>query len=101
MVARTDSLERYIEGVRKRNPGETEFHQAVYEVAASIIPYIQDKPRYQEMQILERMAEPDRTVIFRVCWEDDKGNILSEEEIDDWGEITFVPVPDWLEAKRK
>jgi glutamate dehydrogenase (NADP+) len=75
MVARSDSLERYIEGVRKRNPGETEFHQAVYEVAASIIPYIQDKPRYQEMQILERMAEPDRTVMFRVCWEDDKGNI--------------------------
>jgi glutamate dehydrogenase (NADP+) len=75
MIARSDSLERYIEGVRKRNPGETEFHQAVYEVAASIIPYIQDKPRYQEMQILERMAEPDRTVMFRVCWEDDKGNI--------------------------
>ena len=75
MIARSDSLERYIEGVRKRNPGETEFHQAVYEVAASIIPYIQDKPRYQEMQILERMAEPDRVVFFRVCWEDDKGNI--------------------------
>ncbi len=75
MISRTDSLDRYIEGVRKRNPGEIEFHQAVYEVAASIIPYIQDKPRYQEMQILERMAEPDRTVIFRVCWEDDRGNI--------------------------
>ena len=45
------------------------------EVAASIIPYIQDKPIYQEMQILERMAEPDRAIIFRVCWEDDKGNI--------------------------
>jgi len=75
MAARSDSLERYIEGVRKRNPGETEFHQAVYEVAASIIPYIQDKPRYQNMQILERMAEPDRVVMFRVCWEDDKGNI--------------------------
>jgi len=75
MAARSDSLERYIVGVRKRNPGETEFHQAVYEVAASIIPYIQDKPRYQNMQILERMAEPDRVVMFRVCWEDDKGNI--------------------------
>ncbi len=75
MATRSDSLERYIEGVRKRNPGETEFHQAVYEVAASIIPYIQDKPRYQNMQILERMAEPDRVLMFRVCWEDDKGNI--------------------------
>jgi glutamate dehydrogenase (NADP+) len=75
MSVRSDSLDRFIAGVQKRNPGEPEFHQAVQEVAASIIPYIQDKPVYQEMQILERMAEPDRTVMFRVCWEDDNGNI--------------------------
>ncbi len=75
MTVRSDSLDRFISGVQKRNPGETEFHQAVQEVAASIIPYIQDKPIYQEMQILERMAEPDRAIIFRVCWEDDNGNI--------------------------
>ena len=75
MAIRTDNLDRFIEGVRKRNPGEPEFHQAVYEVAANIIPYIAAKPINQEMQILERMAEPDRTIIFRVCWEDDKGNI--------------------------
>ncbi|MDD9924406.1 MAG: NADP-specific glutamate dehydrogenase [Rhodospirillaceae bacterium] len=75
MTVRSDSLDRFISGVQKRNPGETEFHQAVQEVAASIIPYIQDKPQYQEMQILERMAEPDRAVLFRVCWEDDNGNI--------------------------
>jgi glutamate dehydrogenase (NADP+) len=64
-----------MEGVTRRNPGEPEFHQAVKEVAANIIPYIQDKPVYQEMQILERMAEPDRVIIFRVCWEDDNGNV--------------------------
>ena len=75
MTVRSDSLDRFISGVQKRNPGETEFHQAVQEVAASIIPYIQDKPQYQEMQILERMAEPDRAIMFRVCWEDDNGNI--------------------------
>tara|TARA_Y100000588_G_scaffold155623_1_gene169674 strand:+ start:291 stop:1637 length:1347 start_codon:yes stop_codon:yes gene_type:complete len=75
MTVRSDSLDRFISGVQKRNPGETEFHQAVQEVAASIIPYIQDKPEYQEMQILERMAEPDRAIMFRVCWEDDNGNI--------------------------
>ena len=75
MSVRSDSLARFIAGVQKRNPGETEFHQAVQEVAASIIPYIQDKPKYQEMQILERMAEPDRAVLFRVCWEDDNGDI--------------------------
>ncbi len=68
-------LERYITGVRKRNPGETEFHQAVYEVAQSIFPYIADKPHYHDWQIMERLAEPDRIISFRVCWEDDKGNI--------------------------
>ncbi len=59
----------------RRNPGETEFHQAVEEVATSIIPYIQAKPIYQDKRILERMTEPDRVIIFRVCWEDDEGNI--------------------------
>ena len=75
MTKRTTDLDRFMEGVRNRNPGETEFHQAVWEVAGSIIPWLQDKPIYQEMQILERMSEPDRVVIFRVCWEDDNGNI--------------------------
>ncbi len=68
-------LERYMEGVTKRNPGQPEFIQAVYEVASTIFPYIADKPKYHEMQILERMAEPERVVSFRVPWTDDKGNI--------------------------
>ena len=75
MAIRTDDLDRFMAGVEKRNPGELEFHQAVREVAAAVIPYIQDKPAYQEMQILERMTEPDRSITFRVCWEDDEGNI--------------------------
>ena len=68
-------LERYMAGVEKRNPGEIEFHQAVYEVAATIFPYIADKPQYHENQILERMVEPDRVVYFRVPWTDDSGNV--------------------------
>jgi glutamate dehydrogenase (NADP+) len=68
-------LERFISGVKRRNPGEPEFHQAVYEVAQSVFSYIADKPHYHDMQIMERMAEPDRIIIFRVCWEDDEGNI--------------------------
>ncbi|MFT4583453.1 MAG: glutamate dehydrogenase (NADP+) [Gammaproteobacteria bacterium] len=68
-------FERYMHGVEKRNPGEPEFVQAVYEVAASIFPYIADKPLYHEMQILERMAEPERIISFRVPWTDDSGNI--------------------------
>ncbi|MCP4984019.1 MAG: glutamate dehydrogenase, partial [Gammaproteobacteria bacterium] len=71
-------LQRFMNGVIKRNPGELEFHQAVSEVAATIFPYIADKPIYHKMQILERMAEPDRVVMFRVPWTDDKGNIRNQ-----------------------
>ncbi len=68
-------LNQFMEGLIKRNPGEIEFHQAVEEVAASVIPYINQHPKYIENQILERMTEPDRTIIFRVCWQDDNGSI--------------------------
>jgi len=70
-----EQLDQFMQGLIRRNPGETEYHQAVHEVAASIIPYIQKNPLYQEAQILERLTEPDRIIIFRVGWEDDKGNI--------------------------
>ena len=69
------SLNRFMEGLKKRNPGEAEFHQAVYEVADSVIPFILDNPRYRDAAIFQRMTEPDRTVIFRVVWEDDLGNV--------------------------
>ena len=69
------SLEHFMSGLRKRTPGEAEFHQAVYEVAESVIPFILAHPKYQQAGILQRMTEPDRTIIFRVEWEDDAGNI--------------------------
>src|SRR5690606_23928981 len=69
------SLNTFMEGLARRNPGETEFHQAVCEVARIIIPYVQDKPHYIDAQILERITEPDRTLSFRVAWQDDGGNI--------------------------
>ncbi len=68
-------LEQFMEGLKRRNPGETEFHQAVYEVAANVFDFIADKEIYHAQQILRRIAEPDRVISFRVCWEDDKGNI--------------------------
>ena len=68
-------LDTFMDGLKRRNPGEIEFHQAVYEVAADVFPYIADKPIYHEMEIMRRIAEPDRIVIFRVCWEDDEGHI--------------------------
>ncbi len=77
MMTRGNALNHneFMQGLVKRNPGEIEFHQAVDEVAASVIPYINEHPKYLKNQILERMTEPDRTIIFRVCWEDDEGNI--------------------------
>ena len=61
--------------IKSRNPGENEFHQAVQEVAESLIPFIEENPRYKQAKILERMAEPERTIIFRVPWLDDKGDV--------------------------
>jgi glutamate dehydrogenase (NADP+) len=68
------TLDEFMDGVKKRNPGEHEFHQAVYEVADNVLDYIEDKQHYHEAEILRRIAEPDRIIIFRVCWEDDEGN---------------------------
>ena len=58
-----------------RNPGEVEFHQAVEEVVSTIIPYVEENPKYKAAKILERLAEPERVILFRVPWKDDKGEI--------------------------
>jgi glutamate dehydrogenase (NADP+) len=58
-----------------KNPGECEFHQAVKEVAESLMPFIEENPKYKAAKILERMAEPERVIIFRVPWIDDKGEV--------------------------
>jgi len=61
--------------IKAKNPGENEFHQAVQEVAESLIPFIEENPVYKHAKILERIAEPERTIIFRVPWLDDKGEV--------------------------
>ncbi|MEQ9454319.1 MAG: NADP-specific glutamate dehydrogenase [Phycisphaeraceae bacterium] len=66
--------ETFMEGLIKRNPHEEEFHQAVREVAESVVPFVLDHDEYRKAQILERMTEPDRIIIFRVTWVDDEGN---------------------------
>ena len=68
-------LEEFMQGLKRRNPGETEFHQAVQEVAEDIIPFVNQHPEYGDAALLERMTEPDRIISFRVCWADDEGNI--------------------------
>ena len=68
-------LDQFLSRVEQKNPGEPEFHQAVREVAESIIPFINRNEKYKTAKILDRLIEPDRIVIFRVTWEDDKGNV--------------------------
>ena len=58
-----------------RNPHESEFHQAVHEVAESVMPLVLNDQRYRDAKILERMAEPDRLISFRVAWEDERGEV--------------------------
>ena len=65
----------FMEKVIAKNPGEKEFHQAVEEVAQSLMPFIEKNPKYQKAKILERMVEPERVLMFRVPWVDDKGEI--------------------------
>jgi glutamate dehydrogenase (NADP+) len=59
----------------QRNPGEPEFHQAVHEVAKSVLPFMEANPKYARGNILERLSEPDRIIMFRITWEDDEGNV--------------------------
>lgn len=68
-------LDHFLDGLRKRNEGEPEFLQAVQELAESIMPWYLEHPEYDRAQILERLTEPDRIVVFRVCWEDDEGHV--------------------------
>ncbi len=68
-------VEKFMNGLVKRNPGEPEFHQAVREVVEDLMPYVLNNEDYLHARILERMTEPDRIVIFRVSWEDDAGNV--------------------------
>ncbi|MEL4357212.1 MULTISPECIES: NADP-specific glutamate dehydrogenase [unclassified Luteococcus] len=68
-------LELVYETVVKRNPGEVEFHQAVKEVLDSLSPVLKRHPQYTEANVLERMCEPERQIIFRVPWMDDNGKV--------------------------
>jgi glutamate dehydrogenase/leucine dehydrogenase len=67
------NVEAFMEDIIAKNPGEKEFHQAVQEVAESIMPFIEKNPKYKKAKILERIAEPERVILFRVPWIDDAG----------------------------
>nr|WP_246209821.1 NADP-specific glutamate dehydrogenase [Pikeienuella piscinae] len=69
------NLSDFMDWVVSRNPGEVEFHQAVHEVAETVIPFINNNPVYEKIKVLERMAEPDRIISFRVTWASDDGEV--------------------------
>jgi glutamate dehydrogenase (NADP+) len=68
-------VERVLNEVDRKNPREPEFLQAVTEVYTSLVPVLAERPQYEQAKILERMAEPERAIIFRVPWVDDQGEI--------------------------
>lgn len=68
-------VNEFMAKVIAKNPGESEFHQAVKEVVESLMPFIEENPKYKQAKILERIIEPERLIIFRVPWLDDKGEI--------------------------
>jgi glutamate dehydrogenase (NADP+) len=67
-------IDAFLDLVKSTNGHEPEFLQAVEEVAETVIPFIENNPKYQDKMLLERMVEPERTIIFRVPWIDDNGN---------------------------
>jgi len=75
MNAHQSLIDSFMEKVRSKNAHEAEFLQAVEEVAEVIIPFLEENPKYKEAKILERIVEPERTIMFRVPWIDDQGEI--------------------------
>ena len=74
MAKSNKAVDAFMAEVKKRNGSEPEFLQAVHEVAEMVIPFIEANHKYKGKMLLERMVEPERTIIFRIPWVDDKGN---------------------------
>lgn len=75
MARGEERIQQVFAQVVRRNPGETEFHQAVREVIETLAPVLQRHPEYAQHKIIERICEPERQIIFRVPWQDDRGEI--------------------------
>ena len=71
----SQSIAAFMDSVSEKNPNESEFLQAVLEVAETVIPFIEENKKYQNKMLLERMVEPERVIMFRVNWLNDKGEI--------------------------
>ncbi|MBC8450722.1 NADP-specific glutamate dehydrogenase [bacterium] len=70
-----ESVAAFMDMIKAKNPAEPEFHQAVLEVAESLWPVLEKRPEYRKAKILDRICEPERVIMFRVPWVDDKGDV--------------------------
>lgn len=68
-------LKKFMDFVISKNPSEKEFHQAVEEVAETILPFLEENPKYKSARVFERMVEPERVIMFRIPWIDDRGEV--------------------------
>ena len=75
------SVQAFMAEAQRRNPNEPEFLQAVEEVAETVIPFIENNPKYDGHALLERMIEPERVISFRVPWTDDAGKDSGQPRI--------------------
>jgi glutamate dehydrogenase (NADP+) len=71
----SSAVQAFMQEVTAKNPGEKEFHQAVQEVVESVMPVMDRQPQFRKAKILERIVEPERAILFRVPWQDDRGEI--------------------------
>jgi glutamate dehydrogenase (NADP+) len=71
----SDQVETFMRSIEKRNAGEVEFLQAVHEVVASVLPVLDRHPEIRRRRVLERLVEPERVIMFRVPWSDDRGEV--------------------------
>ncbi|MDD3643867.1 MAG: NADP-specific glutamate dehydrogenase [Candidatus Krumholzibacteria bacterium] len=71
----SEFVDKFMEQIKARDPNEPHFHQAVEEVVTALEPFIAKNPKYKKARILDRIVEPERVILFRVPWVDDKGNI--------------------------
>ena len=69
------TIDQFLKQVKEKNPGQPEFHQAVEEVLTTLWPFIKKNPKYASQGLLERIVEPERVIMFRVPWVDDKGQV--------------------------
>jgi glutamate dehydrogenase (NADP+) len=75
MSNQSDAISAIYHQVVSRNPGEPEFHQALFEVLETLAPVLEKHPEYAQHKVIERLCEPERQIIFRVPWEDDTGEV--------------------------